>query len=310
MLVRNLFASASLVMLLAGCAQNTKIVVPSYTPPADIQKIEELKSGGETAEGVYLTFAINPDLQFAATPPAKVEADLLMRNLVNQIRAQITETSFITLHPIYDMASVVLDMEVLDYQYIEAAKERRASMKITFTLSKGSTPVLSKIYDASEIRFSSDPNRLPSKQDILSRASQTVVKKFVSDISPTRTNQLREFLPLPSELSHVIGFAERGNFESAIEDMLKFKGKRDMNFYYDLAVLFEALGSRTENLKTTAKAKDAYDEAFKLGGNKNEIVAAAKARFDNFYRLLVLTQSQQLKNQQLNQELNQQFFIQ
>lgn len=310
MLVRNLFVSTSLVILLAGCAQNTKIVVPSYAPPADIQKIEELKSGGETTEGVYLTFAINPDLHFATTPPAKVEADLLMRNLVNQIRAQITETSFITLHPIYDMASVVLDMEVLDYQYIEAAKERRASVKITFTLSKGSTPVLSKIYDASEIRFSADPNRLPSKSEILSRASQTVVKKFVSDISPTRTNQLREFLPLPSELSHVIGFAERGNFESAIEDMLKFKGKKDMNFYYDLAVLYEALGSRTENLKTTAKAKDAYDEAFKLGGNKNEIVTAAKARFDNFYRLLVLTQSQQLKNQQLNQELNQQFFIQ
>ena len=310
MLVRNLFMSISLVMLLAGCAQNTKIVVPSYTAPSDVQKIEELKSGGETAEGVYLTFAINPELSFAGQKPTKQDSELLTRNLVNQIRAQITETSFITIHPIYDLASVVLDMEVLDYQYSDSGKERKAALKVSFSLSKGSTPVLTKIYDASEFRFSADPNRLPSKQEILSRASQTVGTKLVTDISPTRTNQLREFLPLPSELSHVIGFAEKGNFESAIEDMEKFKGKKDLNYYYDLAILYEALGSRTENLKTTAKAKDAYDEAFRLGGNKNEIVAAAKARFDNFYRLLVLTQSQQQKNQQLNQELNQQFMIQ
>lgn len=310
MIYRKILFAVGFAIMMSGCAQNTKIVVPSYTAPADVQKIEELKSGGETAEGVYLTFAINPELSFAGQKPAKQDSELLTRNLINQIRAQITETSFITIHPIYDLASVVLDMEVLDYQYTDNGKERKAALKVSFSLSKGSIPVITKIYDASEFRFSADPNRLPSKQEILSRASQTVVKKFVTDISPTRTNQLREFLPLPSELSHVIGFAERGNFESAIEDMLKFKGKKDLNYYYDLAILYEALGSRSENLATTAKAKDAYDQAFSLGGNKNEIVAAAKARFDNFYRLLVLTQRQQMKNQQLNQELNQQFFIQ
>lgn len=298
-----------LILVLSGCAQNTKIVVPSYTAPVELSKIEELKSGGETTEGVYLSFAINPDLAFSSQPPASDEVDLLTRNLVNQLQVQITETSFISIHPIYDMASVVLDMEVMDFQYSEQGGERKAKLSVTFTLSKGSNAVLAKVYDGNEFRFSSDPNRLPSKQAILAKLSEKVVQKFVTDISPTRTNQLREFLSLPSDLSHVIGFAEKGNFQSAIEDMLKYQGKRDVNFYYNLAVLYEAQGSRSENLGVTAKAKQAYEEAFRLGGNKNDTIASAKARFDNFYRLLVLTQDQKTRNQQLNQELNDQFFM-
>lgn len=298
-----------LILLLSGCAQNSKIVVPSYTAPVELSKIEALKSGGETTEGVYLSFAINPDLAFSSQPPANDEVDLLSRNLVNQLQVQITETSFISIHPIYDMASVVLDMEVMDFQYTEQGGERKAKLSVTFTLSKGSNAVLAKVYDGNEFRFSSDPNRLPSKQAILAKLSETVVQKFVTDISPTRTNQLREFLTLPSDLSHVIGFAEKGNFQSAIEDMLKYQGKRDLNFYYNLAVLYEAQGSRSEDLNVTAKAKQAYEEAFRLGGNKNDTVASAKARFDNFYRLLVLTQDQKTRNQQLNQELNEQFFM-
>lgn len=298
-----------LILVLSGCAQNAKIVVPSYTAPVELSKIEELKSGGETTEGVYLSFAINPDLAFSSQPPASDEVDLLTRNLVNQLQVQITETSFISIHPIYDMASVVLDMEVMDFQYSEQGGERKAKLSVTFSLSKGSNAVLAKVYDGNEFRFSSDPNRLPSKQAILAKLSEKVVQKFVTDISPTRTNQLREFLSLPSELSHVIGFAEKGNFQSAIEDMLKYQGKRDVNFYYNLAVLYEAQGSRSENLSVTAKAKQAYEEAFRLGGNKNDTIASAKARFDNFYRLLVLTQDQKTRNQQLNQELNDQFFM-
>ncbi|WP_156018235.1 hypothetical protein [Thiomicrospira pelophila] len=297
-----------LSLLVSGCAQNTKIVVPSYTAPVEFSKIEALKSGGETTEGVYLSFAINPDLAFSTQPPASDEVDMLGRNLVNQLQVQITETSFITIHPIYDMASVVLDMEVMDFQYSEQGGERKAKLSVTFTLSKGANAVLSKVYDGNEFRFSSDPNRLPSKQAMLAKLSETVVEKFVTDISPTRTNQLREFLSLPSDLSHVIGFAEKGSFQSAIDDMLKYQGKRDVNFYYNLAVLYEAHGSRSENLQVTAKAKQAYEEAFRLGGNKNETIASAKARFDNFYRLLVLTQDQKTRNQQLNQELNEQFF--
>lgn len=298
-----------LILLVSGCAQNTKIVVPSYTAPLELSKIETLKSGGETTEGVYLSFAINPDLTFSSQPPATEEVDLLTRNLVNQLQVQITETNFISIHPIYDMASVVLDMEVMDFQYSEQGGERKAKLSVTFTLSKGSNAVLAKVYDGNEFRFSSDPNRLPSKQAMLAKLSETVVQKFVTDISPTRTNQLREFLALPSDLSHVIGFAEKGNFQSAIEDMLKYKGKRDQNFYYNLAVLYEAQGSRAESLNVTAKAKQAYEEAFRLGGNKNDTIASAKARFDNFYRLLILTQDQKTRNQQLNQELNDQFFM-
>lgn len=298
----------SLILLVSGCAQNTKIVVPSYTAPVELSKIEELKSGSETTEGVYLSFAINPDLAFSTQPPANDEVDLLTRNLVNQLQVQITETRFISIHPIYDMASVVLDMEVMDFQYSEQGGERKANLSVTFTLSKGSSAVLAKIYDGQEFRFSSDPNRLPSKQAVLASLTQTVVKKFVTDISPTRTNQLREFLSLPSDLSHVIGFAEKGNFQSAIDDMLKYQGKRDVNFYYNLAVLYEAQGSRTENLNISANAKQAYEQAFRLGGNQNDIIASAKARFDNFYRLLVLTQDQRTRNLQLNQELDEQFF--
>lgn len=297
------------IFWLTGCVTNQKIVVPSYTAPAEIQKIESLKSGGETAEGAYLSFAINPDLTFASNKTNQQDQALLTRNLLTELDSQITEVSFITIHPIYDLASVVLDMEVFEFDYQDSGKQRTANLSVNFSLTKGATKALSKTYQASDFRVATDASRLPSKETILQTTTKNLVKKFVSDISPTRTNQLREFLPLPSKLEHVFGYIKQGNYLSAIEDMEKFTGKPTLEYYYDLAILYEAQGSKTEDLATSAKAKQAYEAAIQAGGNSNKLVVEAKARFDNFYRLLQLTQAQKQQNQQLNQELNQQYML-
>lgn len=294
---------------LTGCAQNTKIVVPSYTAPAELQKIETLRSGGESLDGAYLSFAINPELGFAEGKVGAAEQAILSRDIISELNSQITEVSFITIHPIYDLSSVVLDMEVFELDYRDTGKQRSANLSVNFSLTKGSTKVLTKTYQASEFRVAADASRLPSKDAVFHKAAQNLVKKFVSDISPTRTNQLREFLPLTSKLDHVFGYIKQGNYLSAIEAMEKYTGSKSFEYYYDLAVLYEAEGSKTEDLKTSAKAKNAYENAMNNGGNKNKLVVEAKARFDNFYRLLQLTLDQKQQNQQLNQDINQQFMV-
>ena len=303
--VSTLFLTVT-IMFLAGCgAQKSKIVIPSYSAPKEIQKIEMLKSGGENSEGAYLTFAINPEVKNTT----KKDTKLIRKGLISNLKSGITETNFISLYPIYDTAHVVLDMEVLDYQFKKTDKQIRSNIKVSFTLSKGTSGVMTKIYNSSKSRFSSDPNKLPSKSEIVFDLTEDVTDKFIADISPRKTNQLREFKPLPSQLSHIEGFARKGNFQSAIADMENFTGQKDMNYYYDLAILYEALGSTTEDLKVSEKAKEAYEKAFVLGGNTDETIAAAKARFDNFYRLLKLTRSQQQQNKKLNQELNETYGI-
>lgn len=306
MRLRNNLFFIFILIALAGCgAQNSKIVIPSYSAPKEIQKIESLKSGGENAAGTYLTFAINPDIK----PPSQKDYKLISKGLINNLKSGITETNFISLYPIYDTSFVVLDMEVLDYKYEAKEKQIRSNIKVAFTLSKGATAVMNKIYNSSKSRFSSTPDKLPSKEEIVFKLTKDVTDKFIADISPRKTNQLREFKSLPPELSHIEGFARKGNFQSAIADMEKFKGNKDMNYYYDLAILYEAQGSTMEDLKVSEKAKDAYEKAFALGGNQDATVSGAKARFDNFYRLLKLTRSQQKQNKKLNQELNETYGI-
>lgn len=298
----------ALAWLLTGCVQNQKIVVPSYTAPNELTKIEQLKSGGEASEGAYLSFAINPNLNFPASLNTGQQENL-SRNLFAELNSQITQVGFITIHPVYDLSHVVLEMEVLDFDYQQAANNRKANLTVNFQLTRGVNTVLSKSYSANVLRVSADANRLPTENQVLQALSQDAVRKFVSDISPTKTNQLREFLPLPTKLESVFSYAKKANYQTAIETMENYAGKRDMEFYYNLAILYEAQGSKQENLAISAQAKTAYQQAIDAGGSKNKLVVDAKAKFDNFYRLLELTQAQQQQNRQLQQQINQDFML-
>jgi hypothetical protein len=77
-----------------------------------------------------------------------------------------------------------------------------------------------------------------------------------------------------------------------------------MNFYYDLAVLYEAYASETENLKLLKLADRNYEKAISLGGLNDKLIIDAKSRFDNFYELLNKTKKQDKANQALRDDRN------
>lgn len=281
--------------LITGCATGAKITIPSYSPPREEAKIKKMVTkDDEIPEGAYLAIAINPDvLNIKRTIPK-------MKNyLIDNIKAKLTQTNFIALNPIAGENDVVLIMSINNYQYKSAANKRSVELEVSFTLSRAAEEFLSKSYTAVKNRQSKDPLKLPSESELASQAAKDVVEDFVSDISPLKTFQLREFKPLPDDIAYAIDYAKRRNYNGAIRAMEKYKGTRDMNFYYDLAILYEAQASMTENLSGLEKADEYYNMALSRGGSKDELVISAKARFDNFYELLEKTKSQDAKNQGL-----------
>lgn len=291
--------TSALAFLLNGCG-NAKIVIPSYSPPKEYKKLSEIESGGDVREGTYMALAINPEIAGEASGDKK-KLDAI---LVNAIKQGLTETNFISIYPIFDTANVALNMQIISYEYEKSQNNIKADMQVSFTITKGITEYLSKTYSAKANRYSSNPNNLPSKSKVLLDLGKDVSKKFISDITPLKTRQLREFKSMPSELDYIITFAKRGNFESAVEDMQDYDGDKDLNYYYNLAILYEALGAKTGDMKTFTKAKKSYSKAMRKGGSSDDMVVNAKARFDNFYRLFQMTQDQKGKNKNLSDELD------
>ena len=177
-------------------------------------------------------------------------------------------------------------------------------LEVTFTLSRGVDEFLVKKYRVRKNRQSRDVTKLPTQNELASKAADRVVKYFISDISPLKTSQLREFKPLPTELEAVIVYAKRKNYKGAIKLMNYYSGKKDMDFYYDLAILYEAYASETENLKLLKLADRNYEKAISLGGLNDKLIIDAKSRFDNFYELLNKTKKQDKANQALRDDRN------
>jgi len=291
--------SSMIAIFISGCS-NPKIIIPSYTAPKEYKKLSEIQSGGDMREGTYMAIAINPEIGGTASKDKKKIDSIL----INAVKQGLTETNFITIYPIFDTANVALNMQIISYEYDRSSNNINADMQVSFTITKGITEYLSKTYSAKARRYSSNPNLLPSKSKILFDLGKDVSKKFIADITPLKTRQLREFKSMPSDLEYIIAYAKKGNFESAVEDMKEYDGDKDMNYYYNLAVLYEGLGGKTGDIKAFEKAKKSYSKAMREGGSSDELVVNAKARFDNFFRLFQMTQSQKDKNTDLSNELD------
>jgi len=303
--MKKIILSAFILSTLLGCGSNSKIVIPSYSAPKEWHKIEQLKH--EEQSSSYLSFAINPSLTGYPSSMNTDEKSGLSKELIQQTISQLTAVRFITIEPIYELSLVKLDMGVDAFSYKQNDKERRAYIKTTFSLSKGSEPILVKSYSEKEFRYSKNGLDLPNKQEILAQLSESVVSQFISDISPTKTNQLREFLSLPSSLSHVVDAAKRGNFQSAINDMESSSADKDLNFYYNLAILYEAEASKKEDIVLAEKSMMAYEKSISKGGDAVKLVVSSKNRFEKYYRLLQTIKDQRSQNQQRKDEIDSQF---
>ena len=279
-------------------ASSAKIVIPSYTAPKEAAKISKIETKDEfISDTAYLAFWINPDITNAKTTNNKLEA-----LLINSVKAKLTETNFITLDPLGGDDGVALNMSVSNYEYKDNGNKVSLSLEVTFILSRGVNEFLVKKYPARLNRQSKDKTKLPSQNELASQAVDKVVKYFISDVSPLKTNQLREFKPTPKGLEVVVPYAKSKNYKGAIKAMNRYKGEKDMNYYYNLAILYEAEASVTENMKLLKRSQFNYEQAMVLGGHKDKVVISAKSRFDNFYDLLDRTKKQDVANAALRKD--------
>ena len=295
------FVLFSSIVFLSGCgASGAKIVIPSYTAPKEAPKLSKIETKDEfISEGAYLAVWLNPDVKGLKGVNPK-----LKEMLIDSVKVKFTETNFITIDPLGDENGVTLSMKVSNYDYKKTANKISMALEVTFILSRGVDEFLVKKYSDRKNRQSRDPSKLPTENELVSQSVSKVVKYFISDISPLKTSQLREFKPLPKELQAVLSYAKRKNYKGAIKLMNYYKGKKDVDFYYNIAILYEAQASETENLKLLKLADDSYEKAMSLGGIDDKVIVDAKARFDNFYELLNKTKKQDKANQALRDDRN------
>ena len=288
-----------IALLLSACgAGGNKIVIPSYTAPKEASKLSKIETRDEfISDSAYLALFLNPDVEGAKEANPKLE---LM--LIDSVKASLTQTNFVALDPMED--GVTLSMRVLNYEYKMQGNKVSSTLEVAFTLSRATEEFLVKSYVSRKNRQSKDISKLPTENELASESAKKVVKDFILDISPTKTSQLREFKPMPNGLEHVITYAKQRNYKKAIKSMNRFKGEKDLNYHYNLAVLYEAEASTTENLKLLEKASEHYDSAMSMGGINDKTIVSAVGRFDKFYELLSKTKKLRSANQALIDDRN------
>lgn len=289
----------SVGVFLSACGgSSAKIVIPSYTAPKEAAKISKIETKDEfISDSAYLALWINPDVANTKKTNPKLE-----NLLIESIKAKLTETNFITLDPLGGDDGVALNMSVSNYEYKDNGNKLSMALEVTFTLARGVDEFLVKKYSSRANRQSKDKTKLPTENELASQGVSKVVRYFISDISPLKTNQLREFKPTPKGLEVVVPYAKSKNYKGAIKAMNRYKGNKDMNYYYNLAILYEAEASITENMKLLQRSEFNYEQAMVLGGHKDKIVISAKARFDKFYDLLDRTKKQDEANAALRKD--------
>jgi hypothetical protein len=307
--MKKILTASSLLLLLAGCSANNKITVPSYTAPIEISSLSKLKSGEDinSLEGSYMSLGLSPRVYFEDKKPAP---EAIRMGLINQVKSSLAETKFISIYPDYRNAPVALDMAVQSYSFDKKADGISSRLAVKFFISKGTgEEVLSKVYSSEKNRSSSNPANLPSETQIMEELSKHVAKKFVTAISPRKTNQLREFKSFPSDLEYVLKMAQEGNYKDSIKALQGYKGSKDANFYYNLAVLYEAEAAKTESLILSDKAAENYKKAMTNGGSGDNVISSANSRFNQFYDLLKMTKNQRDQNKQLIEQINETYSI-
>ncbi len=288
------------VFFTACGGSSAKIVIPSYTAPKEAAKIAKIETKDEfISDTAYLALWINPEVQNAQETNPQIA-----NMLIESVKAKLTETNFIALDPLGGDDGVALNMSVSNYEYKDNGEKLSLSLEVTFTLERGAEEFLVKKYATRSNRQSKDKTKLPTQNELASQAVDKLVRYFISDISPLKTNQLREFKETPKGLEVVIPYAKSKNYKGAIKAMNRYKGEKDMNYYYNLAVLYEAEASVTENLKLLKRSEYNYEQAMALGGHKDPVVISAKTRFDKFYELLGKTKLQRDSNQALVNDRN------
>lgn len=282
----------SLVFGFSGCGP-TKLLMDTYAPPKKEKEVKHMLENTDI-DTAYLDIEIYDELQKADG----VSFDSEFNNkLLSSLQKFITQTNFISVNSVADQSNMSLDMKVLIYNYRETGTKIDGLISVEFNIRKEGQVFYTQNYKYKIYRYSKAGRQsLPSKGELLAEASDYLAKKLVKDISPVATKKLVALKSTPSELNYTVTYAQSGNFEGAIKGMKRYKGKKDEAYYFNLAVFYEALASKTDSLELLTKADEYYEQAMILSGGTDEEIINGKAKFDNYYKIVKKVAEQKRRN--------------
>jgi len=292
-----------LVLLFGGCAKD-KLLLTAYTSPTQMDKVKELMAK-TTSNDKYLDLYINESKEdIKAILNGKHISRDVAETLLGNVKAYLSETNFIGINQNGDSNTISLEMKIVSYSYDTSIKNMiKADLEVSFAFIKdeNAKPLYIVQYKSSAKRTSrSGPQGLPSKASILSKLTKDIAEDLVLDISPTKSRKLVYLKSLPDEIKYSIQYAKQENFKGAIKVMLKYKGEKTIEYYFNLAVYYEGLASKINDFKLLFKANENYEQAMSMGGHKDEDIVKTKAKFDNFYDLIKLINKQKKSNSKAN----------
>ena len=307
-----LFCSILPIAVFSGCAGSGKqIIVPTFVAPKEVAKVKGLIADSGDTKGKFLSFAINPKV--SVPNGVKNVTDATKKTIISITKEAITNSNYILIHPVFNASTIGLSMSVMNFTYDKDCSgdmcDVTSELSMGFEINRGSVDYFAKVYDSTSQRSAEKYNQqsLPTAQKLSTEMIRDCVEKFIFDISPNKTNQLRELKSLPSEIAYVVDMAPKGNYENLVETMESYKGDKSVGYYYDLAVFYEALAATNEDLPMLKKAKLNYEKAMKKGGSSDALVVNTKARFDNFYAILDKLLTQQDKNKKQEKAIDGEF---
>ncbi len=277
---------------ITGCGP-TKLLMDTYSPPHKQKEVKEMLASGESSSG-YLDLEIFHKVQKADG----VKSDKSFDNkLLSSLKKFITQTNFISINSVSDQSSLSLDMKVLIFDYKQTSNRINGVISVEFNIRKEGQVFYTQNYKYSISRYSkSGTQGLPTKGEILAQASDYLAKKLIKDISPIATQKLVALKSLPSELEYTVSYARGGNFEGAIKGMKKYKGEKTAEYYFNLAVYYEAHASKTDSVELLTKADEYYEQAMVLSEGKDEEIVKGKLKFDNYYSIIKKVADQKRAN--------------
>jgi len=281
----------ALVLNMTGCGP-AKLLMDTYSPPKKEKEVKKMLESSDSKSGFLELEIVNTVVKAKGVKSDK-EFDA---KLLASLKKFITQTNFISINTVEMQSAMSLDMKVITYDYTQTATSIKGSIAVEFNIRKEGTIFYTQDYKYSINRHSKSGFQGVSKGSILAQASDFLAKKLIKDISPIATQKLVALKSLPSELEYTISYARTGNFEGAIKGMKKYKGEKTEEYYFDLAVYYEALASKTDSIELLTKADEYYEEAMRLSEGKDEEIVAGKAKFDNYYRIIKKVADQKRAN--------------
>lgn len=198
-IMKNLFISSIsllFIVLFTGCAKNDSLILNTYSPPNQMDKVKELMAKG-TSKNSYLDLYIHDSHKKNKNGKSDIDEILngkttdktVAESLVANVKSNLTQTNFIGINQNRDSNTISLEMKIVAYDYKSTSTNVDAFLQVSFTFTKDETgtPIFNPTYEAVIKRQSSAGKQsLPSKAEVLSILTKDIASELILDIYLSR----------------------------------------------------------------------------------------------------------------------------